>query len=337
MTTFYVGSYDKKRGIYICNLDDKTGKMTLVKKVETSDYAAYLIRDEQYLYVSYKNASKKENGGGMGSFLIQNDDLIELSHSTSNGRSYTHLCLDPNKNYLYGANYHAGTTVAYRIENHEVKEKTCVVYHKGMGPDLFGRQASPHPHYVGITPEKKYLYTVDLGSDRIVTYKYGNGKLVEDKEASINILPGSGPRHLIFTKDGKHGYLVNEIASTIMVFNCGEKGMVLSQKISCLPFGYKKDSSAAAIRLSEDEKYLFVSNRGHNSIAMYLIMKETGKIGLIGFYEIGKNPRDINVIGNYVISAAQDKDELECFRIGQDELIRLNEKLKIPAPVCVCK
>lgn len=337
MAIFYVGSYDKKKGIYVCDLNLETGDMTLKNKVETTDFASYLIHDEDYIYVAYKNASRKAIGGGIGSFKVNHETLEEVSHCVSKGRSYTHLCLDPSKDYIYAVNYHVGTTVVYRIENHHVTEKTCVVYHRGMGPDLFKRQLQPHPHYVGITPEKKYLYSVDLGSDKIVTYKYGDGKIVEDEKRSISVLPGSGPRHMIFTKDGNHGYLVNEIANNIMVFNCGDEGIILSQKISCLPFGYKKDSSAAAIRMSEDEKYLFVSNRGHDSIAMYIRIKETGKIGLIGFYEVGKNPRDFNVIGDYLIVATQDSNELECFKIGEDQLIRLNKKLKVPAPVCVCK
>lgn len=337
MAMFYVGSYGKKKGIYVCDLNEETGELTLLDKVDTNDYASYMIKDENYLYVAYKNASKKTTGGGIGTFLVRDNTLEELSHCTSNGRSYTHLCLDPNKDYVYAVNYHVGTTVVYRLENHKAVEKTCVVYHRGMGPDLFGRQAQPHPHYVGFTPENKYLYSVDLGADKVVAYHYGQGKIEEDKEATLPVLPGSGPRHMIFDQEGTHAYLVNEIANNIMVFSRGDHGYILNQKISCLPFGFKKDSSAAAIRISNDGKYLFVSNRGHNSIAMYLIMKETGKIGLIGFYEVGKNPRDFNIINDYLIVACQSSDSLEVFKIGEDQLIRLNKKLKIPEPVCVCK
>ncbi len=336
MTTFYVGSYGKQKGIYVCDINEE-GKLSLKDKVETTDFASYMIKDEDYIYVAYKNASKKNNAGGIGSFKVEGDTLKELSHCSSHGRSYTHLCLDPNKDYVYAVNYHIGTTVVYRIEDHKVVEKTCVVYHRGMGPDLFKRQTQPHPHYVGITPEKKYVYSVDLGSDKIVLYHYGDGKIVEEKDLAINVLPGSGPRHMIFSKNGEHAYLVNEIANNIMVFDCGDDGIVLSQKISCLPHGFNKQSSTAAIRMSEDEKYLFVSNRGHNSIAMFKISEETGKIGLIGFYDVGDNPRDFNVIGKYLVVASQHSNRLEVLEIGRDELIPLNEYLTISEPVCVCK
>lgn len=336
MATIYVGSYDKHKGIYVCNLDEKTGELSLIKKVETPDLAAYIIKDDDYLYVSYKNSTKKKDAGGMGSFKIDGTDLIELSHATSNGRSYTHLCLDPNKDYVYGANYHAGTTVAYKIEDHIITQKTDVVYHRGMGADLFGRQTMPHVHYVGITPEKKYVYSVDLGSDKVVMYNYEEGKLTENPSATIHVVPGSGPRHMIFSKDGKHAYLLNEIANNIMVFDAGADGCVLAQKISCLPYGFKGMNSAAAIRLSDDGRYLMISNRGHNSIALFKVSMISGKIGLIGFYEVGKNPRDFNIIKDFVVCASQDSDELEVFRICDDELIRLNQKLKIPSPVCVC-
>lgn len=336
MAIFYVGSYDKHKGIYVCDLDEQTGQLSLIRKVETADYASYIIKDEDYLYVSYKNSTKKENAGGMGSFKIDGNHLIELSHATSNGRSYTHLCLSPNKDYLYGANYHAGTTVVYKIENHIVSKKTDVIYHRGMGADIFGRQTMPHVHYVGITPEKKYLYSVDLGSDSIIMYHYDHGHLIEEPSASIHVIPGSGPRHMIFSQNGKYAYLLNEIANNIMVFDVGSNGCVLSQKISCLPYGFKEMSSAAAIRLSEDGQYLIVSNRGHNSLALFKVSQTTGKIGLISFYGVGKNPRDFNIFHDYVICASQDDDVLEVFKIGEDELIRLNIQLKIPSPVCVC-
>lgn len=336
MTTFYVGSYGKQKGIYACSIDE-AGQLELKNKIETMDFASYMIKEDQYLYVAYKNATKKPNGGGIGSFEVVGDTLKELSHCSSHGRSYTHLCLDPNQNYIYAANYHIGTTVAYRLEDHKVVEKTCVVYHRGMGPDLFKRQTQPHPHYVGITPEKKYLYSVDLGSDKIVLYHYEEGKIVENEDLTINVLPGSGPRHMIFSGNGEHAYLVNEIANNIMVFDCGSDGIILRQKISCLPHGFNKASSAAAIRMSEDERYLFVSNRGHNSIAMYKISGDTGKIGLIGFYEVGENPRDFNVIGKYLVVASQNDNRLEVLEIGNDELIRLDQQLSIPEPVCVCK
>lgn len=336
MTTFYVGSYGKQKGIYVCAINE-SGELSLNNKVETNDFASYIIKDQQYLYVAYKNATKKTNGGGIGSFEVVGDTLKELSHCSSHGRSYTHLCLDPNKNYIYAVNYHIGTTVVYRLENHKVIEKTCVVYHRGMGPDLFKRQTQPHPHYVGITPEKKYLYSVDLGSDKIVLYHYDNGKIIENEDLTINVLPGSGPRHMIFSKKGDHAYLVNEISNNIMVFDCGSDGIVLSQKISCLPHGFNKQNSAAAIRMSEDEKYLFVSNRGHDSIAMYEISRETGKIALISFYEVGGNPRDFNIIGKYLIVACQKDNVLEIFEIKQGELKRLEQRLNISEPVCICK
>lgn len=336
MSVFYVGSYDKQKGIYICNLDQVTGVVSLVGKIETTDWVSYAIKEKDYIYVSYKNSTKKDNAGGMGSFKIVNNNLIELSHAVSNGRSYTHLCLSPDHKYLFGANYHAGTTVAYEIDNHKITKKIDVVYHRGMGPDLFGRQSMPHVHYVGITPQKKYLYSVDLGSDQVVMYKYQQGKLIEQPKANIHVIPGSGPRHMLFSQDGKHAYLVNEIANNIMVFDVGEESCVLSQKISTLPYGFKKENSAAAIRLSKDGKYLMVSNRGHNSIALYRISELTGKIGLLGFYHVGKNPRDFNIIDDFVICASEDSNELEVFKIGDDCLIPLNEKISIPSPVCIC-
>ena len=107
--------------------------------------------------------------------------------------SYTHLCVSDNSRYLFAANYHVGSTASYLLENNFIKEKICAIHHTGLGPDLLKRQTGPHCHYVGITPDKEFVYAVDLGADKVIMYTYQDGKLEEDVEHTLNVVPGSGP------------------------------------------------------------------------------------------------------------------------------------------------
>lgn len=260
MKIFYVSSYGKHhdKGIYIMKFDEKTLEMKRIQQIETQDYPSYMICNDHTLYVAYKNANSHSYGGGLGSFSIYKDELILNNNYHSSGRSYTHLCVDQNNRYLFAANYHVGATASYQLENSIITQKICAVHHVGLGPDLLKRQTGPHAHYVGITPDQEFVYSVDLGADKVVMYRYSQGVLLEDPHYTLNIVPGSGPRHMIFSHDGRFAYLVNEIANNIMVFKYYQGHFQLIQAIHCIPRHFKGFSSAAAIRLSHSGNHLFV-------------------------------------------------------------------------------
>lgn len=340
MKTLYIASYgkDKEKGIYIFTFNEDTLEMKQINHIETNDFPSYMICADHNLYVTYKNASSLNNGGGIGSFTIYNNELVLNNNYGSSGRSYTHLCIDDEKKYIFAANYHGGATASYRIENKSIKEKICAVRHTGRGPDLLKRQTSPHAHNVGITPDKKYVYSVDLGADKVIMYKYDHGILKEDNDRTLNVVPGSGPRHMIFSNDGKFAYLVNEIANSIMVFKYLDSRFSLIQVVSTVPRHFKGFSSASAIRLTTTGEHLFVSNRGHDSIAMYRVNKETGKISLLYMVHTGKEPRDFNVYDDkYLIIASQTDNKLQIMTFNeQKEELKLTEsEIHVPAPICV--
>ena len=197
MYRFYVSSYakGKEKGLYVCTLDETKNELHLNKHIPTEDFPSYVIKKDDYLYVSLKDARVGE-GGGVASYHIEEDDLKQLSFYNSHGRSYTHLCLSPDQKYLFTANYHVGATAAFPLKDHKIGDKLSVVHHHGSGIDLLKRQTSPHAHYVGITPDHKYLYSVDLGADKIVMYEFINEKL-QETSLSQSVIPGSGPRHMI--------------------------------------------------------------------------------------------------------------------------------------------
>lgn len=340
MAIFYVSSYGKNddKGIYIVNFNPETNSFKLVQHLVTRDYPSYMITKNNTLYVAYKNATRDNIGGGIGSFSIYKDELLLNANYSSSGRSYTHLCVSDNYRYVFAANYHVGATASYLLENNSVVSKISAVHHQGLGPDLLKRQTGPHVHYVGFTPDKEFMYAVDLGSDKIVMYRYSDGILIEDPQYTLNVVPGSGPRHMIFSKDGKFAYLVNEIANNVMVFKYIDKHFTLLQVIHTIPRHFHDFSSASAIRISLSGRHLFVSNRGHNSITLYRINKETGKLTLLYMVHTGSCPRDFDILDDtYVIVSCQEDNTIELLTFNPDteDLTRTNSTLNITAPVCV--
>lgn len=340
MKTFYVSSYGKNndKGIYILKLNKETLQMKRVQQIVTIDYPSYLVTKDHVLYVAYKNASSNNDGGGLGSFSIYKDELILNNNYSSSGRSYTHICVDDQQRYIFAANYHVGATASYELENKIITKKISAVRHKGLGPDLLKRQTGPHAHCVGITPDKQFVYSVDLGADKVVMYRYHQGVLMEDRDFTLNIVPGSGPRHMIFSNDGRFAYLVNEIANNIMVFKYNDGCFSLIQVIHCIPHHFKGFSSASAIRMTSTGEHLFVSNRGHNSIAMYRVNKETGKISLLYMVHTGKDPRDFNILDDqFLIVGCQGDHKIQVLTFDEqnEKLLLSDSELEIPAPVCI--
>lgn len=340
MKTFYVGSYGKNndKGIYIIKLNEETLELKLIQQIVTIDFPSYMIVKDHVLYIAYKNASMFNEGGGLGSFSIRDDELDLNNNYCSSGRSYTHLCVDDQQRYIFAANYHIGATASYELENKIITKKISAVRHKGLGPDLLKRQTGPHAHCVGITPDKEFLYSVDLGADKVVMYRYHQGVLLEDHDFTLNIVPGSGPRHMIFSKDGRFAYLVNEIANNIMVFKYNEGRYSLIQAIHCVPRHFKGFSSASAIRMTSSGEHLFVSNRGHDSIAMYRVNKETGKISLLYMVHTGKDPRDFNIYNDkYLVIGCQGDNKLQVMTFDEENenLLLSDSFLNIPFPVCI--
>lgn len=340
MKTFYVASYGKNndKGIYIMKFNEETLEIQRVQQIVTQDFPSYMITKDHVLYVAYKNASSLNDGGGLGSFSIYKDELILNNNYNSSGRSYTHLCVDDSLRYIFAANYHIGATASYQLDNKIITQKISAVRHKGLGPDLLKRQTGPHAHCVGITPDKQFVYSVDLGADKVVMYRYNQGVLLEDTDYTLNVIPGSGPRHMIFSHDGRFAYLVNEIANNIMVFKYAEGRFSLIQAMHCIPRHFKGFSSASAIRMTSTGEHLFISNRGHDSIAMYRVNKETGKISLLYMVHTGKDPRDFNIIDDqFLIVGCQNDNQLQVltFDEANEKLLMSDSSIELPAPVCI--
>ncbi|WP_249029089.1 lactonase family protein [Tannockella kyphosi] len=337
MAIYYVASYGKDdlKGIYLIDYVDE--QLSLIGHLPTKDYPSYLIKQEDKIYASLKDASNKKNGGGVACFSIQEDALTFTQKIDGLGISYTHLCISDEPAYLFTANYHGGTTSSYQLDtpSYPIHCKE----HLGSGPDALQRQTSAHVHCVGITPDKEYLFAVDLGSDKVVMYQYKEGILKENPLLSLHVTPGSGPRHLIFSDDGKFAYLVNEISNSVCVYRYDGKFHFL-QELSTLPNDYQEVSSASAIKLSNDNKHLFISNRGHNSIMAYARNNQTGLLTTLCYTPVGNCPRDIYITeNNDILVGAQDDNRIEVykFNVNLKTITPTYHYLEIPQPVCIIK
>ncbi len=334
-------TYDKKeKGIYLIEFDKRNSRFKLDKWLMTKDYPSYLYKKDNYLFASLKNSSTSSKQGGLSSYEMTDNNIKLISHISSYGSSYTHVFVNDTNEFALGANYHGGTTGLYRLNYPLIVDELDIAVHTGLGPDIKLRQTSPHPHMVGQTPDNQYYYSVDLGADKIVVYQIIDNKLVPDEERTVMVKPGSGPRHLVFDKTGKFAYVVCEIANKIDAYKYNDGKFAFIQRIKAKPDHFKNANSASAIKITESNEHLLVSNRGHNSLSFYRINQETGRLTLLYMVHTGATPRDFCILEDkYVFVACQDQNEIELFYLDELEetLVRSTAVYKIDQPVCVIK
>jgi 6-phosphogluconolactonase len=214
------------------------------------------------------------------------------------------------------------------------------IQHKGSGPDK-SRQEGPHAHSIWADPTNQYALACDLGLDKVIVYKLDltNGKLVSHSEGSVH--PGAGPRHLDFHPDGRHIYVINEIDATLSAFSWDSKFGKLNeiQSISTLPPGVTGPKSGADIHIHPSGKFVYGSNRGHDSIAIYAVDKTTGMLTWIGYEATrGKTPRNfaLDPTNQFLLAANQDSDDIATFRIDpQSGKLAYLATTQTPTPVCL--
>ncbi len=330
MPIFYVACNGqvKQRGIYVVSFDREN--IQIVQHLETLDNPSYLVLKNDLLYASLINMSTKNTRGGVSSYRLLASGLLEYNENyASSGRSYVHLCVNYTNDYLFAANYQVGTTALYKLEDQMIKYKSNVAYHHGS--------KISHVSMVGLTPECNFVYSVDYGCDEIVLYRHVDGKLQEFRKQQV--LSGSGPKELIFSQDGRFAYLLNASTNTVMVFRYQENGLFLMvQMISTVPHHFKGTSQATAIGFSLDGSHLFVSNSGHDSIAMYACNKETGKLYLLYMVHTHEDPVDFGIYDDHIMVVACKKSNTIDFlkmNLNKDELKQTNEGIVLPEPVCI--
>ena len=330
--TVYFGTYTRResQGIYQADFNTETGELSNLSLISEETNPTYLAFAQDGSLYSVASVNYQ---GGVASFAA---DLSPLNYVLDDGASVCYVAVDEERNLVYGANYHKGQVVSYRRLEDGSLELATVVQHQGSGPHE--NQGSAHVHTSILSPDK-YLVTCDLGTDEIITYDIAEDDSLS-RVSSYHTAPGAGPRHLVFHNYYKTAYVINELNSTIDVLiydGVGEFEHL--QTISTLPEGYDAFNGAAAIRISSDGKFLYGSNRGHNSIAVYRILAD-GSLELIEIVPThGEIPRDFNFSPDekFIIAVHQDSDNATVFQRDKEtgKLTEISHDFYVPEAVCV--
>ncbi|HWJ78917.1 MAG TPA: lactonase family protein [Niallia sp.] len=341
--TGYIGTYTKKesKGIYSFVLD------TEEKKISSVELAAEL-ENPTYVTVSKDNKNlfavgKQGELGGVASYSIDANtgSLQLLNTQLSEGPSPCHVSVDAEKKVVLTGNYHKGTAESFLVnsEDGSLQPNVSIIQHTGTGPNT-ARQEKPHMHFSGFTPNDQYAVSVDLGTDRVDTYKLTDGKLEE--VSSLSVKPGSGPRHITFHPNGKFAYVMTELSNEVIVLSFdSETGSFQElQYISTLPIDFTENSQGSAIHLSSDGKFVYAGNRGHNTIAIFNVNEETGQLTFIEHTSTEGNwPRDfvLDPTEQFIVASNEQSDTLTLFERDTvtGKLTLLQSEIPAPEPVCV--
>ena len=330
--TVYFGTYTRRlsKGIYKADFDTKTGQLANLELFATEPSPTYLAFDQQqHLYT----VGSKDGFGGIAAYKT---DGTLLNHVVEEGAPHCYVAVDEKRSLVYGANYHKGQVLVYKRQTDGSLFQTDLDQHSGQGPHE--NQTSPHVHFTDLTPDQ-YLVTCDLGTDEVTTYDVSSeGKLT--KLYTYHSQAGAGARHIVFHHHYKIAYLICELNSTIEVLIYDGVGeFERMQVISTLPDGYKGFNATAAIRLSKDGNYLYASNRGHDSIAVYTILAD-GSLELLEIVPShGKTPRDFDLTPDqeFLIAVHQDSDNATVFKRNPEtgRLAELSNDFRVPEAVCI--
>ncbi|MGG7176715.1 lactonase family protein [Clostridium paraputrificum] len=330
----YIGTYTDgdSKGIYGFNFDLNNNKFTNISLSYEIDKPSYLAIDKNNnrLY----SIAKINNDGGVAAFNINDDFSLNLiNYNVEEGNPPCHISLSNDKNFLFSANYHENKIISYSLNGDgSLNPKKEVLSHDGD---------NPHIHYVSLDPGQNFLYSLDLGLDKMNIYEFKNGSLLKRNDLTIPFSKGCGPRHMAFHPTKRYAYVLTESSSEIAVFKYDTLGKLnLINVLSTLPNKYCGVKSGAAIHIHPNGQYLYTSNRGHNSISIFAIDEETSNLTLLGHQStFGSGPRDFSISqdGKYLMVANQDTSSIVAFSIDYKTgmLNDVLDTINVPNPVCL--
>ena len=345
----FVGTYTDKesKGIYAYRFDPVSSELLPLGLVAETTSPSFLITDRNARFLYAVNELQKYEGqasGGVSAFAIDRDSgrLSLLNEVPSRGADPCYLALDKSGQYLLVANYTGGSVAVFPVnKDGSLGASSAFVQHSGSGPNR-ERQEGPHAHWIETSPDNRFALAADLGLDEIVVYRFDgdNGSLTKNDPPFAKLDPGVGPRHLSFHPNGRFAYVVNELKSTITAFSYDANRGALGKlgTVSTLPANYSGANDGAEIHVHPNGKFLFASNRGHDSIAVFSINPRSGELALVqDVLTQGKTPRnfEIDPTGAFLFVANQDSGNIVVFRIDPQtgKLTSTGQVLSVPSPV----
>jgi len=350
-TLVYIGTYTgaKSKGIHAFRFNQATGALTPIGLVAETPSPSWLVLHPsgQYLYTANEvDSFDADKSGSVTAFRIDRATgaLTLLNTQPSRGAHPCHLAVDRSGTHLLVANYTGGTLAVVPLaQDGSLGAPKQVVQHKGSSVNT-ARQTSPHAHSIDLDADNRFAISADLGADRLFIYRYDTtgGGLSAGLRPAIAATPGAGPRHFAFHPNGHFGFAINELASTITSYSWDAQRGALNTlaTISTLPKEFRRENSTAEIRVHPNGRFLYGSNRGHDSLVVYQVGPDSGYLTLVEHEPTrGKTPRNFTIdpSGQWLIAANQNSDTLAVFRISDRNgaLTPVGPLVKVGAPVSV--
>lgn len=332
---------DESQGIHVYRFDVETGALAPVGGVDG-------IGNPSFVTVSpcgkFVYAVSEAGGGAVAAWRFDEarGTLTLLNTQPSGGASPCHLSLDRTGRFLLVGNYGGGNFRSFPVgPDGSLGPPGQTLQHSGQGADPV-RQQAPHVHSVNLTPNNRDLFVLDLGTDQVMVYRFdpASGRISEGSPASVATAPGAGPRHLAFHPHGGFVYVINELNSTITAYVHADGTLREFQTVPTLPPEFEGKNFPADIHVSGDGKFLYGSNRGHNSLVVYRIDKVTGRLALAGHHVLrGRTPRNfaIDPSDNFILVANQDSNTIEVLRRNPETglLTDTGQETGVRKPACV--
>lgn len=334
----FVGTFTNNgsEGLYSYSFNTATGEITNKKlEAKLADPSFLTIsKNKKYLYTVEKTDEFKDSKGAVTAFEITVDGLQEINTVGTGGGYPCHVGISQKGDFLAASCYGDGSLSVYKVATDgSLKSNPQYIDHK-----VLDTVKTSHAHASVFT--KGGLFTADLGLDAVKRYTYDGGKFVAGKQPSLNLPKGAGPRHFKFSSNGNFLYVINELNSTITVFEKQENGnfMVIETQ-STIADNYTKKSYCADIHFSKDGKFLYGSNRGENTIVFFKVNSETGKLTLAGRESVkGDWPRNfvIDPTDNFLLVANERSNNISVFRRNTENgSLEFLRKTELPSPVCL--
>ncbi len=346
VTSFYVGTYTNMKpleeggseGIYHYTIDEN-GVLAKIGLAAKSANPSFLAKTSDNKYVVAVNEINTNEGNGtVESYVIEGDQLKKLSSSSSGGAHPCHISINSGGQVIV-ANYSGGNVGLLNIsKNGTLSDLLNVQQHEGKGSHE--RQEAPHAHSSWFRPDGRGVVSVDLGTNELWFSEIKNNKFIPHQESKLAMNPEAGPRHIDFHPNGKFLYVLNELENRVgLVLLQKDGSYILGDTYSMLPDGFTDYSKGADIHLSRDGKFLYASNRGHNSIAIFEINETDGSLSMVGTESTkGDAPRNFQLAldDNYLVVANQNSDNIVCFkRDTKTGKLTYVSQVDAPAPVCL--
>ena len=345
----FIGTYTQRdsRGIYHFWFDLATGQASeprLIAETQNPSFLAIHPRG-RFLYACNEIGTfQGEASGALSAFALDpaTGDLIYLNQQPSKGGAPCHLVVDRAGRNVLVANYTGGNIACLPIgRSGRLEPPSVVIQHQGRSVNP-RRQEGPHAPSINLDAANRFAFAADLGLDQVLIYRYDSekGSLTPNDPPFVSVAPGSGPRHFAFHPTGRWAYVINELASTITAFryHASEGRLDPIQTISTLPPGFTGNTTTAEVQVHPSGRWVYGSNRGHDSIAIFRVDPDTGMLTAMGHQPTGgRTPRNFAVdpTGQYLLAANQATDNVTVFRIEEGALRPTGTVIRVPVPVCV--